>query len=78
MKTKKSFSCLLIALMFMPTMANAFTGTAVIDGINYYINTDNQTAEVRANSYSGNVVIPETIEYEGVTCNVTSIGQSAF
>ncbi len=49
MKTKKSIQLLFIALMFMPTMANTFTGTAVIDGINYYINTDNQTAEVRAN-----------------------------
>lgn len=54
MKTKKSIQLLLIALMFMPTMANAFTGTAVIDGINYYINTDNQTAEVRANFFSIN------------------------
>ena len=78
MKTKKSIQLLLIALMFLPMVANAFTGAVVIDGINYYINTDNQTAEVRANSYSGNVVIPETVEYGGVTCRVTSIGQSAF
>jgi uncharacterized protein YxeA len=54
MKTKKSIQLLLIALIFMPTMANAFTGTAVIDGINYYINTDNQTAEVRAYFFSIN------------------------
>ena len=28
--------------------------------------------------YSGKIVIPETVEYEGVTCHVTSIGSSAF
>ena len=78
MKTKKSFSILFIALMFMPTMASAFEGEAVVDDIKYYINTGNKTAEVRANSYSGDVVIPETVEYGGVTCRVTSIGQSAF
>ncbi len=83
----KSFFLLLAALMFMPMVANAFTGTAVIDDINYYINTEDKTAEVRANyalyepydnSYSGDVVIPETVEYDGVTCNVTSIGERAF
>ena len=85
MKTKKYIQLLLIALMvFMPTVASAFNGEVVIAGIKYYINTDDQTAEVRANwfnyenTYSGDVVIPETVEYEGVTCRVTSIGQSAF
>ena len=85
MKTKKSIQLLLIALMvFMPMVVSAFNGEVVIAGIKYYINTDDQTAEVRANwfnyenTYSGDVVIPETVEYEGVTCRVTSIGDSAF
>ena len=59
-------------------MASIFVGEAVVDGIKYYINTIDKTAEVRANSYTGDIVIPETIEYEGVTCDVTSIGASAF
>ena len=50
----------------------------VIDGINYYINTEDKTAVVESNSYAGNVVIPETIEYEGVTCRVTNIAPRAF
>ena len=69
---------LLLVLILLPMMASAFTGEAVIDGIKYYIVTKGQTAEVRANSYTGDIVIPETIEYEGVTCNVTSIGIRAF
>ena len=64
--------------MLMPMVARAYEGETEIDGIKYYVNTDKQTAEVRYKSYSGAVVIPETIEYEGVTCNVTSIGDHAF
>ena len=64
--------------MLLPMMANAFAGVAVVDGIKYFIVTNYQTAEVRANSYTGDIVIPETIEYDGVTCHVTSIGNGAF
>ena len=79
MKTKKSIQLLLIALMvFMPMVASAYEGEAVVNDINYYIDTGNKTAEVRYKNYTGNIVIPETIEYEGVTCNVTSIGEYAF
>lgn len=81
MKTKKSIQLLFIALMvFMPTVASAYIGEVVIGGINYYINTDGETAEVRIkySKYSGDVVIPETVEYEGVTCRVTGIGEYAF
>ena len=28
--------------------------------------------------YSGDIVIPATVEYNGVVCNVTSIGEYAF
>ena len=69
---------LLFALMLLPLMASAYTGYAEIDGINYYINTDEKTAEVIRSYPSGEMVIPETVEYEGVACNVTSIGNHAF
>lgn len=75
-------------LMLLPMVAEAFTGEAVIDGINYYIVTKAKTAEVRAFPYSleindnpkytGNIVIPESIVYEGIECDVTTIGGSAF
>ena len=71
---------LLCVFSLFPFVANAFTGNAEIDGINYYIITKGQTAEVVSKDpkYAGDIVIPSTIEYEGVVCNVTSIGQRAF
>ena len=68
----------LFILMLLPLMSSAYTGEAVVDDIKYYISTKHQTAEVRANNYSGDIVIPATIVYEDVVCSVTSIGNSAF
>ena len=52
-----------------------------IDGINYDLVAKVKQATVIAKSsdkYSGKIVIPETVEYNGTVCNVTSIGESAF
>ena len=52
-----------------------------IDGINYELVSKIKEATVVAKSsgkYRGKVVIPESVEYEGVSCAVTSIGESAF
>ena len=52
-----------------------------IDGIYYQIDGDQAIVTYRDNnynSYSGNVVIPESIEHEGVTYQVTAIGDNAF
>lgn len=75
---KKLLILILIALL--PLVSKAYVGEAVVDGINYYIITKTKTAEVRGKTgkYSGHVVIPSTIEYDGVTCNVTGIGNNAF
>lgn len=55
---------------------------AVIDGINYYINTVLRTAEVRTlpnnQRYTDIIIIPESIEYDETFCQVTSIGDNAF
>ena len=56
----------------------------VADGIYYNITSaENLTVAVTYettdyNSYSGDVVIPATVEYDSKTYNVTGIGQSAF
>ena len=71
----------MVLLMLSPTIANAFTGEKEINGIWYNIVTKIATAEVissKGNKYSGDIVIPATIEYEGVTCNVNAIKESAF
>lgn len=70
---------LLFMLALLPMMVCAFTGEAEIDGIYYIINTDDYTAVVGEQPYSErNVIIPATVEYEGVTCNVVAIGDKAF
>ena len=63
---------LLFVLPLLPLMASAYEGQALLGGINYSYNTDEQTAEVIAkdDGYSGHVIIPPTIECLGVTCNV--------
>ena len=58
-----------------------FSGEVEIDGINYELNGETKQAIVIAKSsglYSGEVVIPESVEYGGTTYSVTSIGDGAF
>ena len=51
----------------------------VVDGIRYNIISDEKnTVEVIGNNYTGDVVIPETVTYNGKTYSVTSIGWCAF
>lgn len=51
-----------------------------VDGITYVVNNDVNTVSVTSGStnYSGNVVIPSQVIYEGKTYSVTSIGVMAF
>lgn len=55
------------------------------DGIAIYYNWINDKTELAvtsknnySDSYSGNIVIPEFVEYNGSTYRVTSIGNQAF
>ncbi len=59
---------------------NAFAFDAVIDGIFYNFSGDEATVTSGDWSYvySGSVIIPESVTYEGKTYSVTSIGLSAF
>ena len=78
MNMKRKLS-LIILLALLPIVASAYD--AEIDGI-YYNFTGNEAVvtyrEQYKESYSGSVVIPESITYNGKTYTVTSIGQSAF
>ena len=54
-----------------------------VDGIHYRITNNVEPYEVQVISnpnqpYSGDVVIPESVEYEGLLYTVTSIGERAF
>ena len=67
---------LLILLLFSSFSALAY-GCKVY-GIYYDITPANRTASVTRVSYSGGVIIPETIAFDGTTYSVTSIGDGAF
>ena len=73
---KKLF--LSFSMLFLPMIAVA--EVIEIDGVYYNLLSKTKTAEVTSNPnmYSGEVVIPETVEYKGETYDVTSIGNSAF
>ena len=62
--------------------ASAFAVEVEIDGLWYEVITKAGEAKViqykNDIKYSGEIVIPETVNYNGVDCSVTSIGQNAF
>ena len=67
----------LAVLMSLPMLAEQVE----IDGINYNLDAEAKQATVIAKSsgeYSGEIVIPDSVEHEGVTYCVTSIGDNAF
>ena len=71
---------LLFSLALLPMMASAFTGEVVFNGVKYFVKTGGQVAEVRGytSDCPSNLVIPSTVDYEGVTCNVILIANKAF
>ena len=69
----------LTVIFFISLMVRAIN--VEIDGIMYNINVKTDLTEVVANTshqYTGDIVIPETITYEGKEYTVTAIGQGAF
>ena len=79
------FKHLFMCLCFIASF-NTFAYDAEIDGI-YYIFTSDSTATVTYQSYinysyvsdySGSIVIPESVTYNGKTYSVTSISNAAF
>ena len=78
MKTTK---LLLQVCMVLLTATSAFAQKTEIDGIWYRLISKAGCAEVTSwtiNTYQGDVVIPETVQYEGVTYQVTGIDDMAF
>lgn len=74
---------LLSLFMTLCVCVSVFAYDAKIDGIYYNLSSDNKTAVVtyqneNYDSYSGEVVIPATIEYNGTEYTVVGIGHQAF
>ena len=91
MKHKLLQSLMLIAALLTCTHAYAHDFEAQnSDGVTIYYNitsSTNKTCEVTfqgssydsySNEYTGSIVIPETVTYNGTTYSVTSIGWYAF
>lgn len=73
----KHFLLTLFALCLFATGANA-TGFETIDGLKYLIKTDEKTATLVANSYSGDIVVPEKVTVDGVDYPVVAFGDNCF
>ena len=54
--------------------ANVFAVNVEIDGLKYDLVSTTKEATVLSNNYSGDIVIPDNVVYEGTTYSVTSIG----
>ena len=65
-------------LLLCATIASAEEAT--INGIKYELITKAKTAKVIAGDsyYTGDVIIPASVDYNGATYSVTSIGYEAF
>ena len=82
MKTKH----LILPLLALLASVSAFAYDAKIDGIYYNFTSDAEASVTYKssvgsgsyNSYSGQIIIPESITYQGITYSVTSIGREAF
>ncbi len=74
----------LLAILFLMVGAKAFAYDAEINGIYYNFSGTKATVTYlyyessNSPSYSGNVVIPASVTYNGETYTVTSIGERAF
>ena len=57
-----------------------FIRNPVIEGVSYLLNDVKNTATVvnNGNLYSGQIIVPETIESQGISYKVTAIGSRAF
>ena len=75
---KRTLQTILFALVAMMVPIGVWAKTE-IDGIKYNLNSTTSTAEVIGlASGEGNVDIPESVDYDGTTYSVTSIGEQAF
>ena len=82
MKTTFKRAIFAIAMMLI-TASTSWAYDFIVDGIYYNFNGDGETVSVTYknkdyNSYSGSVVIPSTVTYDGTTYSVAKIGESAF
>ena len=69
-------------IIMLGCVFNTWAYDFMVDGIYYTVDNETQEATVvrkdQQTTYSGDIVIPETVTHEGSTYTVTAIGESAF
>ncbi len=72
---KKILNLVLIALLLFPSLSFAFT----VENLTYSVSGAGATVTgLSDSSYEGDILIPKTVEYEGVTLLVLAVAESAF
>ena len=62
-------------------IANCISASAIeftVDGVRYSVNDDNTTVTVAGGKSTGDLTIPESVTFGGISFSVTSIGDYAF
>ena len=62
-------------------IANCISASAIeftVDGVRYSVNNDNTTVTVAGGKSTGDLTIPESVTFGGISFSVTSIGYEAF
>ena len=76
---KRRFTALMTTLILSVIFSISASADVVeVDGIYYDISETTATVTYGDNEYSGDIVIPESITYNGSKYSVTSIGEMAF
>jgi hypothetical protein len=74
---KRSIKLIILLLaLYLPKMALAYD--FIVDGIYYDIDGDNAIVTYGDNPYSGDIIIPESVNYNGINYPITSVGNAAF
>jgi hypothetical protein len=69
----------LLLIIFFLSLKTVSSQNFTVDNVNYNItNIVTKTVEVTTTCYTGNLIIPSTVLYSGITYTVTSIGGYAF
>ena len=84
MRTRVLFRLLALVMLLSGVSMNASALDFEIDGLYYNVNEDGQTVTLSSvdyeyhSLYGDSIIVPSTVSHEGVSYEVTGIGQGAF
>lgn len=78
MKQQMHFQRFFASLLLLAVSIFSWARSVEIDGIYYDLEEQKATVAKNPAEYTGNITIPSSVRYEGVTYSVTGIGYRAF